>query len=75
MIRTISDLLSQAFGAYSDAMVQTRYLRRHGYLREFTIARLAQSATAKTASTRTEPAAAADDSSAIPLHCRFAQEH
>jgi hypothetical protein len=73
MIKTVSAQAGQIFTAYSNAMAQAAYLRRHGHLHDRTVARLADLAAAAAAANQGSGKAASDSAAALPGLEGFAQ--
>jgi hypothetical protein len=72
MIKAVSAQAGHIFTAYSNAMAQAAYLRRHGHLHDRAIARVAELAAAA-ASRRSGGKTASDSAAALPGLEGFAQ--
>jgi len=73
MIKAVSAQAGHIFTAYSNAMAQAAYLRRHGHLHDRAVARVAELARAAAVSNRGGGKAATDGSAALPGLEGFAQ--
>ncbi len=75
MIKTASVLAGHIFAAYRSAMEQAAYLRRHGYLQDVTVARVAEWVAAEAVSNRPGAQPAGVSATALPGLGRLVQKH